>query len=109
MALKEPCLSISVVGIGSAAFAGAAGGADEAAFLVDEGVVAAVGAALGGFGTVGDVFLEGSLHAHFPGVDRLAVKLEAVDHLYHLLNGHAVAEHTGDEFGVVPVFGVEFV
>lgn len=40
------------------AFGGAAGGADEASFLVDECLLAAVGAALAfGSGAVGQIFL----------------------------------------------------
>ena len=95
---------------GLAALGGAAGGADEAAFLVDEGLGAAVGAALaGGLGAVGQVFFEGSFYAHFPCVDGLAVEFEASDEFEDLVYGHAVAEYAGDEFRVVPVFGVEFV
>lgn len=57
---------------GLAALGGAAGGADEAAFLVDEGFLAAVGATLTrGLGAVGEVLLECTFHTHFPCVDAL--------------------------------------
>ena len=69
-------------GAASAALGGAAGGADEAAFLVDESLVAAVGAALSRrLGAVGQIFLECALDTHLPRVDRLAVELETAHEL----------------------------
>ena len=62
-----------------------------------------------GLGAVGDVFLQGTLHAVLPGVDALALQLQRADQLDDVLNGHAIAQHTRNQLGVVPVFGVEFL
>ena len=92
------------------AFGGAAGGADQAAFLVDEGFLTAVGASLtAGFGTVGQIFLQSAFDTHLPSVDGLGIEFETADEFQNLVDRHAVAKDAGDEFGVVPVFGIEFV
>lgn len=66
-------LGLLIIEYGELAALGAAAvGADEAAFLVDEGLLTAVGATLTlGAGAVGEVFLEGTFDTHLPGVDGL--------------------------------------
>jgi hypothetical protein len=57
--------------------AGAAVGADEAAFLIYECLLAAVGTGLSfGNGTILYIFLQGTLYTYLPGVDALAVELQ---------------------------------
>ena len=54
-----------------------AGGADKAAFLINQCLVAAIRAFLTfGCGAVRNVFLQGTFHAVFPGIDVLAVQLQ---------------------------------
>ena len=84
--------------------------ADETAFLVDQRFVSAVGTLLAfGLCAVLDIFLEGAFHTVLPCIDAFAVQLERSDQLDHLHNGHTVAQHARDEFGIVPVFLVELL
>jgi len=39
----------------------------------------------------------------------VAVELQAVYQLYHLVDGHSIAKHTGEKLGIVPQLFVEFV
>ena len=76
--------------------------------MIDQCLVAAVGALLAfGCCTVQHILLECALYAVLPGVDAFAVELERADQFHHLFNGHAVAQHARDQFGVVPVLLVE--
>ncbi len=93
-----------------AATGGAAGGADQAAFLIDEGLLSAVGADLPFcFGAVGEIFFQGAFYTHFPCVDALRVEFKSANEFQNLIDRHAIAEDSGDQFGIVPVFGVELV
>ena len=84
--------------------------ADEAAFLVDETLIAAVGTFLAlGFGAVEHILLQGTFHTIFPSVDVLAVELQGAYQFDDLLDRHAVAQHARDKLGVVPVFLVELL
>ena len=56
---------------------------------------------------VDNVFLQSALHTVLPGVDALILQLERRHELYHAVDRHAIAQHTGDELGIVPVFGIE--
>ena len=82
----------------------------EAAFFIDEGLLAARGASLVlDGGAIDDVLLQRAFHANLPGVDGLVVHLKAADHLDYLVDGHAVAEHAADELCVVPELLVELL
>ena len=35
--------------------------------------------------------------------------MQAIDHLDHLINRHSVTEHSGNQFGIIPIFGIELV
>ena len=50
-----------------------------------------------------------SRYAGGPGVDGIAVHLQAADHVYHLVDRHAVPQHAGDEFGIIPELAVELI
>ncbi len=92
------------------ATAGATVGANQAALLIHERLLSAVGARLAlGLCAVGQIFLERALHTHLPGVDRLVVEFKAGHEFKHLLDGHAVAQHARDKFGIVPELGVELL
>ena len=94
----------------SAALAGAAIGADEATFLINQSLLTAVGATLTrSLCTVGQILLQRALHTHLPCVDALRVEFQPTYKLEHLIDRHTVAKHTGNQFGIVPVFGIEFV
>ena len=86
----------------SAAFGVAAGHARQASVLVGHCLLSAARAFSLGAGAVGDVLLERTLHAGFPGVDRSAVQVEGLDERNHVFDRHAVAEHPGDQLGIVP-------
>ena len=84
--------------------------ADEASLLVDERLMSAVGAFHSfGFGAVCDIFLQGAFHTVLPRVDALALQLQGADELDDVLQRHAVAQHAGNQLGIVPVFLVEFL
>ena len=78
----------------STAFSVTAVLADQTALLVDEVGGAAFLALLSGLvlRAVGDVLLQGSLHAVFPGVDVLVVEVEALDQVEDVHDGHTVAD-----------------
>ena len=67
--------------------------------------------ALGAFAlrsrAVGDVLFQRALHARFPRVDALAVQVQAVDQVHHLVDRHAVAQHARDQLRIVPELLVE--
>ena len=84
--------------------------ADEASLLVNQGFVATVGALLSlGFGAVLNVFLQGTLYTILPSVDALAIELERTYQLDNLLDRHTVAQHAGNQLGIVPILFVELL
>ena len=82
----------------------------QAALLVDQGLVAAVGAFQAfGFRAVGDVFFQGTGHTDLPCIDVFTFELQAVNEFDDVFQRHAVAQHTRNQFGIVPIFLVEFL
>lgn len=80
----------------------------RALLLKDERLFAAVGAFLFAYlRAVLDVLLQGACHAALPVAYRFAVEAEAVHEIDDIHDGHSVAQHTGDEFRIVPELLVE--
>ena len=84
--------------------------ADEAPLLIDQRLVATLRTFLSlSHCAVDNVFLECPLHTILPGIDALALELQRTDQFDDMFDGHPVAQHPRDEFGVVPILGVEFL
>ena len=78
--------------------------------MINKRLGATVGTFLsGGLHAVGYILFQGPLHAVFPRIDVGGVEFQSADKLQHLVDGHAVAEHTGDELGIVPEFRIELL
>src|SRR5690606_12699882 len=91
-------------------FGGAAILTGQAAFLVDDiGRTTAFTAMARDLRAVQDIAFQGPCHPVFPGIDLFAVQLKAVDQVHDLIDGHAMAQGAGDQFGIVPIFRVEFM
>jgi len=93
----------------SPALGGAAVAAFQAPLFIDQGLLPADGTFLSlGLCFVGQVFLQCPLHTVLPGVDGLTIELQSRYQLNHLVDGHAVPQHPGDQLRVVPEFRIEF-
>ena len=90
--------------------AGTAVGADETALLVDECLLTADGALLAySLGTVSDILLQCALHTILPCVDALVFELQRANELDDMVDRHTIAQHAGDQLGIVPVFRIELL
>ena len=58
---------------------------------------------------VGNIFLEGALHTVLPGVDTLALQLQRAHQLDDVGDRHAIAQHTRNQLGIVPVLRIELL
>ena len=71
----------------------AAVGADETTFLINKGVLTAVGTTLGGSLAIVDITLEGALYTHLPSIDGLAIQFQTAHQFEYLRNGHTIAQY----------------
>ena len=55
------------------------------------------------------ILLQRTLHADLPGVDTLVLQVEGGNEFHHVVDGHAITQHSRDELGIVPVLLVEFL
>ena len=62
-----------------------------------------------GLSAVGNIFLEGTLHTVLPGVDALTLQLQRAHQLDDVGDRHAIAQHTRNQLGIVPVLRIEFL
>ena len=62
-----------------------------------------------GFCAIGDVFLQRTSHTDLPRVDVFALQLEAINKADNVVQRHTVAEHTGNQLGIVPILFVELL
>ena len=56
-----------------------------------------------------EVLLQGSFHAHPPGVEGFGGELKLIDQLDDVGNRHTIAQNAGDELGIVPILGIELL
>ena len=56
-----------------------------------------------------DVLLQGTHDASLPRVDAVIVERKAADQPDDILQGHAIAQHTADELGIIPVLLVKLL
>ena len=83
---------------------------DEATLLVNQCLVTTVRTLLTlGFCSVLNVFLQGTFHTVLPRVDALAIELERTYQLDYLFDRHTVAQHAGNQLGIVPILFVELL
>ena len=61
------------------------------------------------FSTVAQILLQGTLHTVLPRIDALRLQLQRRHQLDDMLDRHTVAQHTTNQLGIVPVFGVELL
>ena len=94
----------------SPASAGATVCADETAFLIDKGFLATVGAHLTfGCRAVLNILLQCTLHAVLPRIDSFIVERELTDKTDDMVERHTITKHSGEQLGIVPIFGVELL
>jgi hypothetical protein len=57
---------------------------------------------------IGNISLQRACYTILPGIDIL-IQLEAADQIYNRYDRHAMSEGAGDQFGIIPIFRIEFV
>ena len=75
-----------------------------AAATVYDGLLAAVGTYFVGGGAILDVAAQGAGHTVFPSRDGVLVEGQLGDKVNNVRNRHSVAQDTGNQLGVVPIF-----
>ena len=88
------------------AFRPTAVGAALAAAGVDD-LPTAVGTGFAGLGAVLDVAFQCTGHTVGPSGDAVDVEVQFADEVHHIGDGHAMAQDTADELGIVPVLFLE--
>ena len=89
-ALEKQVRRIVVLCINSlAALRRSTGGANKAAFLINQRLIATVRALLSAsLHAVRQIFFKSTLNPHLPSIYALRVKLKSANKLQHLVNGH---------------------
>jgi hypothetical protein len=83
---------------------------DKTALLIDQALMTAVRAFLTfGLSSVCHILLKRTLHTILPGIDTFAFQLQRGYEFDDMVNRHAITEHTGYQFGIVPIFGIELL
>src|SRR5690606_33931361 len=96
-------------GLVLAALARATVFANQATFLINHLVGAAVGAFSGSLSTVGDIPLQGACYTSFPVIDRFGIEFETIDQFHYVFNRHSVSQGARNQFGVIPEFRIKLM